>query len=207
MTAFEDTRDGVNILQSGGADYLFKPIKAESLEHLFIRLFEKARVEHENEEPSPFLGSELGDVPFVHAGDRIREVLNSVSRSRDSSATVLITGESGTGKELIARMIHDSSARRESIHRRGGGHSPEHPGKAFTGPPVRADPACRGKLDPDLERPHHSRHQPEPQESCRTGPISVRPLLEAERNLDRDNALSETQGRRPRPCLVVPTTK
>jgi transcriptional regulator with GAF, ATPase, and Fis domain len=30
-----------------------------------------------------------------------------------TDATVLITGESGTGKELIARAIHEKSARRE----------------------------------------------------------------------------------------------
>ncbi len=113
MTAFEDTRDAVSILKAGGEDYLVKPVTTEALEHLFIRVFEKSLIEHENDELTPFLGSELGDVPFIHADGRMREVLNTVSRSRDSSATVLITGESGTGKELIARLIHNSSARRD----------------------------------------------------------------------------------------------
>ncbi len=113
MTAFEDTRDAVSILKAGGEDYLVKPVTAESLEHLFIRQYEKSTVEHENEELDPFLARETGDVPFIHADGRMRAVLSAVYRARASSATVLITGESGTGKELVARLIHDSSERRD----------------------------------------------------------------------------------------------
>src|ERR687892_725532 len=41
-----------------------------------------------------------------------RRELALVDQVADSSATVLIQGESGTGKELVARAIHDRSARR-----------------------------------------------------------------------------------------------
>jgi two-component system, response regulator FlrC len=41
----------------------------------------------------------------------LREVLRTVSIVARSDAAVLIEGESGTGKELIARAIHDHSAR------------------------------------------------------------------------------------------------
>ncbi len=113
MTAFEDTQDAVSILKAGGSDYLVKPVTAEGLEHLFIREYEKSTIEHENDELDPFLSPESSDVPFIHADGRMREVLSAVYRARESSATVLITGESGTGKELVARLIHDSSDRRE----------------------------------------------------------------------------------------------
>ena len=113
MTAHEDVKDAIRILQAGGDDYLVKPIAAASLEHLFVRIFEKSLVEHENGLLDPFIEPDLGDVPFIHASDRMREVLNSVARSRNSSATVLISGESGTGKELIARLIHSSGSRHD----------------------------------------------------------------------------------------------
>jgi two-component system response regulator AtoC len=43
----------------------------------------------------------------------MRAVHDLVRRAARGSATVLIRGESGTGKELIARAIHDASARRD----------------------------------------------------------------------------------------------
>lgn len=113
MTAFEDIRDAVSILKAGGEDYLVKPVTAESLEHIFIREYEKQTIEHESDELDPFLSPESSDVPFIHADPRMREVLSAVYRARESSATVLITGESGTGKELVARLIHDASDRRD----------------------------------------------------------------------------------------------
>jgi hydrogenase-4 transcriptional activator len=45
----------------------------------------------------------------------MRDVLARMERLKDSEATVLVLGESGTGKEVIARALHEESARREKI--------------------------------------------------------------------------------------------
>jgi sigma-54 dependent transcriptional regulator len=42
---------------------------------------------------------------------RSREILGDVRRIAPTDATVLIVGETGTGKELVARHLHDRSAR------------------------------------------------------------------------------------------------
>ena len=49
----------------------------------------------------------VGDAPLM------RLVYDRTDRAARTEATVLIRGESGTGKELIARAIHDNSARRD----------------------------------------------------------------------------------------------
>ncbi len=52
-------------------------------------------------------GEMVGDSPSF------RHILDQVATVAPTDATVLILGETGTGKELIARAIHDLSARRE----------------------------------------------------------------------------------------------
>ena len=48
------------------------------------------------------------------------QVLQTVKKVADSTSSVLVLGESGTGKELLARVIHENSARRDkplvSVH-------------------------------------------------------------------------------------------
>ena len=51
----------------------------------------------------------FGDIIGASCG--LRKVLRQIELVAPTDATVLITGESGTGKELVARAIHEQSAR------------------------------------------------------------------------------------------------
>ncbi|HEX9136844.1 MAG TPA: sigma 54-interacting transcriptional regulator, partial [Nitrospirota bacterium] len=52
---------------------------------------------------------------FIVASPSMFDVIDKIYKIRTSDVTVLITGESGTGKELVARHIHNQSARARAI--------------------------------------------------------------------------------------------
>ena len=53
-----------------------------------------------------------GEGTIVGSSDALRYVLFGVDQVAPTKATVLLLGETGTGKELVARAIHERSARR-----------------------------------------------------------------------------------------------
>jgi len=59
------------------------------------------------------LHSECGFEKIVGKSPRLKNVLKLVETVAPTDSTVLILGETGTGKELIARAIHELSARQE----------------------------------------------------------------------------------------------
>ena len=49
---------------------------------------------------------------FIHSSPAMALLVDEMHRIRSSDVTVLVTGASGTGKELVARAVHNLSARR-----------------------------------------------------------------------------------------------
>src|SRR5579864_3479235 len=74
---------------------------------------EKARLEAHNAYLLDEIRSEQNFGDIIGASVGLRKVMQQVQLVAPTDATVLITGESGTGKELVARAIHEQSARRE----------------------------------------------------------------------------------------------
>ncbi len=69
------------------------------------------------QEENAYLQNEVKEVAdfgkIVGSSEALRKVLNQIDLVARTEANVLILGESGTGKEMVARAIHERSARRE----------------------------------------------------------------------------------------------
>lgn len=73
----------------------------------------KARLEAENVYLQEELKAEFNASEIVGGSRVISRLLHRVGLVAPTDTSILITGDSGTGKELIARTIHERSARRD----------------------------------------------------------------------------------------------
>jgi DNA-binding NtrC family response regulator len=98
----------VRATRLGAHDFLEKPLSTEKLLLTLETVLKLKRLESENRE----LRARLGRHEIVWKSEVMRRVMAQVERVAVSDSRVCILGESGTGKELIARAVHDKSARR-----------------------------------------------------------------------------------------------
>jgi formate hydrogenlyase transcriptional activator len=72
----------------------------------------KERLSNENVYLEEEVRTQHGFMDIVGNSRSLREVLAQLETVAPTDATVLLLGETGTGKELLARAVHDRSARR-----------------------------------------------------------------------------------------------
>jgi len=99
----------VRATKLGAADFLEKPISSDKLLITVENTLRLARLEEENRQ----LRRRVGRHELVWTGEAMQRVMAQVDRVAASESRVCILGETGTGKELVARAIHERSARRE----------------------------------------------------------------------------------------------
>ena len=105
MSAYTDVATTAAAYRAGAVDYLAKPF---DLDHA-VDMVRRALAEQ------PAVAAPAAAV-HTHAllGESapMREVFRLIGRVAASELNVLVTGETGTGKELVARALHEESARR-----------------------------------------------------------------------------------------------
>jgi two-component system nitrogen regulation response regulator NtrX len=98
----------ISAIRIGAYDYLEKPFKEDRLLHIVRRAIESAKLQSENSE----LRLRTSE-PNVMIGNSpaILGLRQAVEKVAPTGSRVFITGQAGAGKEVIARMVHDKSAR------------------------------------------------------------------------------------------------
>lgn len=131
FTGFGDMKTAVAALRAGAYDYLLKPVDAQELAAIALRVSEHQALLRENKELTEHFDDKLqsatqntelelnrmrkmvaetviGNVGIFSNG--MQQVAELAQRFHtDRTLTVLIQGETGTGKEVVARIIHYGS--------------------------------------------------------------------------------------------------
>src|SRR3954468_10596477 len=110
MTAYGTVETAVQSMRDGAYDFVEKPLKRMTIVKSVRKAAERQSLVEENRSLRQEIKL-LTRREIVGTSPALRRVLEIATQAAPSSATVLVLGESGTGKELVARFIHDHSAR------------------------------------------------------------------------------------------------
>ncbi len=113
ITAYADIPGAVKAIKAGAHDYMPKPFN----NHEVIRVVHRALAERDLKRKLAHLSSQFQENcslrEMMGPSDAVDRLISIVNRVAKSDFTVVIQGETGTGKELVARAIHQASARSE----------------------------------------------------------------------------------------------
>ncbi len=107
-TAYGDSERTIEAMKAGAFEYVTKPFDLPALLDAVERAVKKRELGRRVTEPpaAPAAGG-----PLVGVSAPMLAVWKVIGRAAASDVPVLVVGETGTGKELVARAIHEHSAR------------------------------------------------------------------------------------------------
>jgi DNA-binding NtrC family response regulator len=110
MTAYGSVEAAVSAMRDGAYDFVEKPLRRLPIVKSVRKAAERQKLVAENRSLKQEIKL-LSRREIVGNSPSLRRVVEVCTQAAPSLATVLVLGESGTGKELLARSIHEKSAR------------------------------------------------------------------------------------------------
>ena len=103
----------LNAISAGAWDFYQKPVDIDELHLIVKRAFHVRNLEMANQKlQQPDSKGELLFGSLVTASPEMLKAARTVERVANTNVSVMLLGASGTGKELMARGLHDASARK-----------------------------------------------------------------------------------------------
>jgi DNA-binding NtrC family response regulator len=108
-TAYDDMQMAVDAMKQGACDFMMKPLDLDDLDETV----QSALALKAGGEPNEDAGGGLQSNALIGRDPQMVAIYKIVGKVAVTDAPILIRGETGTGKELVARTIHQNSARKD----------------------------------------------------------------------------------------------
>jgi DNA-binding NtrC family response regulator len=111
LTGKASQESAIAALKHGAFDYLTKPCRLSELSALLQRVADRREVTRRFHALQRMLERATGKSEMVGNSPAIEQAKLLISKVAPSNSSVLVLGETGVGKELVARAVHEQSAR------------------------------------------------------------------------------------------------
>ena len=113
ITGHTEKEHALKGISLGAYDFLCKPIQMDELRVILKRAFYVKHLEQEHRLHEQSVGGESFE-GMVGKSPEMQKIYEAIRKVATTDVSVLIVGESGAGKELVARAIHQQSARKDN---------------------------------------------------------------------------------------------